>query len=178
MAAEDKGNAMTRRAAVATGIAVSGALLSAEAARALTPAEPASASQSTVSTLQDAWAAYNAAVEKARLAMEATPRFKDRTDHRATAYYSLSEAQSMAYEMAVVPGSQIACDTAGSPSTVYTWGIFDIQEDEALILEYDEPQATFWSLQVQDVWTKPINYLDHQSDINQKRAVIDPTRAI
>jgi hypothetical protein len=75
--------------------------------------------------------------------------------------------------VAVVPGSQIASDTAGSPSTVYTWGIFDIQEDEALILEYDEPQATFWSLQVQDVWTKPINYLDHQSDINQKRAVID-----
>jgi len=309
------------------------------------------------SPLKDAWFAYNAAVEKARLAMEATPRFKDRTDHRATAYYSLAEAQSMAYALAlatrmdhplintrswyhnshtlggtsadlyhvsaavdgrhtyrlfgrvgdmkvlvmqvfntimggagqkqlvnvdlakmadakgnfeailsaerhaghwipldpqsdfnflfirrffddwygdrgtldielldgpidnkdldeaamsmriaraadiltflverwnigvydlylsrnngqknsvvVVPGSEIASDTAGSPNTIYTWGVFDIQDDEALILESEVPQAAFWSLQIQDVWTKPINYLDHQSDINQKRAVID-----
>ena len=35
--------------------------------------------------------------------MEATPRFKDRTDHRATAYHSLAEAQSMAYGFAVAP---------------------------------------------------------------------------
>jgi hypothetical protein len=53
------------------------------------------------SALENAWFAYNAAVEKARLAMEATPRFKDRTDHRATAYYSLAEAQSMAYGVAL-----------------------------------------------------------------------------
>jgi hypothetical protein len=309
------------------------------------------------SALENAWFAYNAAVEKARLAMEATPRFKDRTDHRATAYYSLAEAQSMAYGLAlatrmdhplintrswyhnshtlggtsadlyhvsaavdgrhtyrlfgrvgdmkvlvmqvfntimggagqkqlinvdlakmadakgnfeailsaerrggnwipidpksdfnflfirrffddwygdrgtldielldgpidnddldeaamaarmvraadiltflverwnigvydlylsrnngkknsvvVVPGSEIASDTAGSPNTIYTWGVFDIEDDEALIVESEVPQAGFWSLQIQDVWTRPINYLDHQSDINQKRAVID-----
>jgi hypothetical protein len=308
-------------------------------------------------TLQDAWRTYNAAIESARLAMEATPRFKDRTDHRATAYHSLAEAQSMAYgfavaprmdsplintrawyhnvhtlggtsadlyhvsagvdgrhtyrlfgrvgdlqvlliqvfntilggtgqkqlvdadlakmadakgnfevilsaksregdwlpldpssdfnflfirrffddwygdrgtldielldgpidnkdldeaamarrilraadsllflvekwnigiydlylaknhgeknSLAVVPGSEIASGSAGSPRTIYTWGIFDIQDDEALIIEFEAPRAAFWSVQIQDVWTRPINYLNHQSDINQRHAVID-----
>ena len=315
------------------------------------------ASSDSTKMLQDAWRTYNAAVERARLAMEATPRFKDRTDHRATAYHSLAEAQSMAYgfavaprmdsplintrawyhdvhtlggtsadlyhvcasvdgrhtyrlfgrvgdlkvlliqvfntilggtgqkqlvdadlakmtdasgtfevilsakshegnwipltparisnflfirrffddwygdrgtldielldgpvdnkdldeaamasrilraadsliflvekwnigiydlylsknhgkknSLAVVPGSEIASDSAGSPRTIYTWGIFDIQDDEALIIEFEAPQAEFWSVQIQDVWTRPINYLNHQSDINQRRAVID-----
>jgi hypothetical protein len=75
--------------------------------------------------------------------------------------------------VAVVPGAEIASDSAGSPDTFYTWGIFDIQDDEALLIEYDAPRAAFWSLQVQDVWTKPIDYLDHQSDINQKQAAVD-----
>lgn len=307
--------------------------------------------------LQDAWQAYNAAIESARLAMEATPRFQDRTDHRATAYRSLAEAQSMAYgfavaprmdfplintrawyhdvhtlggtsadlyhvaasldgrhtyrlsgrvgdlkilliqvfntilggpgqkqlvdadlaeladadgnfavilsadphdgdwlpldpgsdynflfirrffddsygdrgaldielldgpidnrdldeaamarrilraadslsflvekwnigiydlylarnrgkknSLAVVPGGEIASDSAGSPKTTYTWGIFDIQDDEALIIEFEVPKAAFWSVQIQDVWTRPINYLNHSSDINQRHAVID-----
>jgi hypothetical protein len=314
-------------------------------------------SSASTKTLQDAWQTYNAAVERARLAMEATPRFKDRTDHRATAYHSLAEAQSMAYGFAiaprmdfplintrawyhdvhtlggtsrdlyhvsasvdgrrtyrlfgrigdlkvlliqvfntilggagqkqlvdadlakmadadgnfevilsakshvgnwiplepdshcnflfirrffvdwdgdrgaldielldgpvdnkdldeaamarrillaadsliflvekwnigiydlylsknhgkknslvVVPGSEIASDSAGSPKTIYTWGIFDIQDDEALVIEFEAPKAAFWSVQIQDVWTKPIDYLNHQSDINQKHAVID-----
>jgi hypothetical protein len=85
----------------------------------------------------------------------------------------LSKNNGKKNSVAVVPGSEIASDSAGSPSTVYTWGVFDIQGDEALIIESEVPDAAFWSLQIQDVWTKPINYLDHQSDINHKRAVID-----
>jgi hypothetical protein len=75
--------------------------------------------------------------------------------------------------LAVVPGSEIASGSAGSPRTIYTWGIFDIQGDEALVIELDAPQAEFWSIQIQDAWTKPINYLNRQSDINQRDAVID-----
>ena len=40
-------------------------------------------------------------------------------------------------------GSEIASDSAGSPRTIYTWGIFDIQDDEALIIEFEAPQAEF-----------------------------------
>jgi hypothetical protein len=85
----------------------------------------------------------------------------------------LSSNKGRKNSVAVVPGSEIASNFAGSPSTFYTWGVFDIKDDEALIVECEIPHAAFWSIQIQDVWTKPINYLDHQSDINHKRAVID-----
>ncbi|MET0987194.1 MAG: DUF1214 domain-containing protein [Steroidobacteraceae bacterium] len=359
MSLEKKTQVITRRTAMASGLAASSLLLTANSGLGASETENNREAKTMEPgpSLKDAWSAYNAAVESARLAMEATPRFKERTDHRATAYYSLAEAQSMAYgfalatrmdhpiintrswyhnshtlggtsadlyhvsaavdgrhsyrlfgrvgdlkvlvmqvfntilggagqkqvvnvdlakmadasgnfeailsaeprrgnwipidaksdfnflfirrffddwygdrgtldielldgpidnkdldeaeitrrvlraadvltflverwnigvydiylsrnngkknSVAVVPGSEIASDTAGSPSTVYTWGVFDIQEDEALIIESAVPQSVFWSLQVQDVWTKPINYLDHQSDINHKRAIID-----
>lgn len=75
--------------------------------------------------------------------------------------------------VAVVPGTEIASDTAGSPNTIYSWGIFDLKDDEALLIETDAPEAGFWSYQIQNVWTKPINYLDHQSEINQRIAAVD-----
>lgn len=73
----------------------------------------------------------------------------------------------------VVPGNDIASDTAGSPSTIYTWAIYEIQSDEALIIEADMPQARFWSVEALDVWTKPIDFLHRQSDINGKHMIID-----
>lgn len=75
--------------------------------------------------------------------------------------------------VAIVPGETIASGSAGSPSTIYSWGIFNLKDDEALILEYPKPDAAFWSIQVQTVWTKPINYMDRQSDINGRNAAID-----
>jgi hypothetical protein len=360
MSLEKTCDIVTRREVLAAGLAVSGLPFYAIAAAAVPQSEDSvmsNTSSASTKTLRDAWRTYNAAVERARLAMEATPRFKDRTDHRATAYHSLAEAQSMAYSfavaphmdcpvintrawyhdvhtlggtsadlyhvsasvdgrhtyrlfgrvgdlkilliqvfntilggagqkqlvdadiatmadangnfevilsaksrqgnwlpldpnsefnflfirrffddaysdrgtldielldgpvdnneldeaamarrillaadsliflvekwnigvydlylskndgkknsLAVVPGSEIASGSAGSPKTIYTWGIFDIQDDEALVVEFEAPKAAFWSVQIQDVWTKPINYLNHQSDINQRHAVID-----
>lgn len=85
----------------------------------------------------------------------------------------LSSNSGIKNSLALVPGNDIASTSAGSPSTIYTFGVFAIEEDEALIIEIDEPDALFWSLQIQDAWTRPINYLDHQSDINGKQAVID-----
>lgn len=76
-------------------------------------------------------------------------------------------------QVAVVPGTEIASDFVGSPSTIYSWGIFDVADDEALILEYDAPDAGFWSVQIQSVWTKPINFLDHQSELNHRLAAVD-----
>lgn len=75
--------------------------------------------------------------------------------------------------LAIVQGSDIASDSGGSPSTIYSLGVFDFKPDEAVIVEYDKPDAAFWSLQVQSVWTKPINYIDRQSDINGRNAAID-----
>ena len=54
-------------------------------------------------TLVEAWDKYYAGIDAARQAMEATPRFRDNPDHRAQMYYSLAEAQAMAYNFAIAP---------------------------------------------------------------------------
>lgn len=76
--------------------------------------------------------------------------------------------------VAVIAGSQIASDFVGSPTTNYIWGIYDIADDEALIIESDVPQARYWSLQLFDVLCRPFDFVHHQTDVNLSRAVIDP----
>ncbi len=52
--------------------------------------------------LKAAWDKFNASMENARQAIEATPRF-DNPENRAQAYYALMEAQAMAYNWVVAP---------------------------------------------------------------------------
>jgi hypothetical protein len=73
----------------------------------------------------------------------------------------------------IVPGSTIAQEKMGSPSTSYVWGVYDIKEDEALIIEQDVPEAKYWSYQLFDVWCKPLDFVNHQTDVNMNRAHID-----
>ncbi len=73
----------------------------------------------------------------------------------------------------VAPGDSIASDYAGSPTTNYVWGVYEIADDEALIIESDVPEAGYWSMQLFDVFCKPFDFVNRQSDVNMSRAVID-----
>jgi len=75
--------------------------------------------------------------------------------------------------LTVVPGSTIAQEKMGSPSTSYAWGVSDLKEDEALIIEQDVPEAQYWSYQLFDVWCKPLDFVNNQTDVNMNRAFID-----
>jgi hypothetical protein len=72
-----------------------------------------------------------------------------------------------------VAGESIARDFIGSPSTNYFFGIFELAEDEALIIDCALPQADYWSMQAMDVWCRPIDFVHRQSDVNMSRAAID-----
>jgi hypothetical protein len=67
------------------------------------PAAAHTAIKASSSALQSAWAQYHAAVEAGRIAIENTDRFKRNPEHRAQAYYTLAEAQAMAYNFAIAP---------------------------------------------------------------------------
>jgi hypothetical protein len=73
----------------------------------------------------------------------------------------------------VAPGESIASDYAGSPTTNYIWGVYEIADDEALIIESDVPEAGYWSTQLFDVYCKPFDFVNRQSDVNMSRAVVD-----
>jgi hypothetical protein len=74
---------------------------------------------------------------------------------------------------AAKPGADVATSLIGSRSTTYCSAVFDIAADDALIVEWDPPKAAYWGFQVGDVWSRPLDFIHHQTDLNMERATID-----
>lgn len=74
--------------------------------------------------------------------------------------------------LAFLPGT--ITSTVGSPSSNYAMAIFDLAEDEALILELDQlPDGVYWSYQTGDVWSRSLNYMYRQTSISGYHAAVD-----
>ena len=53
-------------------------------------------------------------------------------------------------------------------------GRFDLEPDEALILEFEPPEGVYWSISLGNPWLETIHYGRHQSSLNGHQAVPDP----
>lgn len=53
-------------------------------------------------------------------------------------------------------------------------GRFELEPDEALILEVQPPNGVYWSISLGNPWLETIHYGRHQSSLNGHQAVIDP----
>ena len=53
-------------------------------------------------------------------------------------------------------------------------GRFELEPDEALILEVEPPKGVYWSISLGNPWLETIHYGRHQSSLNGHQAVIDP----
>lgn len=70
-------------------------------------------------------------------------------------------------------GKEAAAKYGGSPTTGYCSAVFDIQPDEAILIEMEVPDSAYWSFQLGDAWGRALDFMHFQTDINMKRAVID-----
>jgi hypothetical protein len=52
-------------------------------------------------------------------------------------------------------------------------GRFELEPDEALILEVQPPEGVYWSISLGNPWLETIHYGRHQSSLNGHQAVID-----
>jgi hypothetical protein len=52
-------------------------------------------------------------------------------------------------------------------------GRFELEPDEALILEVEPPTGVYWSISLGNPWLETIHYGRHQSSLNGHQAVID-----
>ena len=69
--------------------------------------------------------------------------------------------------------------TVGSPSSNYAMAIFNLAEDEALIVELDEvPDGDYWSYQLGDVWSRSLNYMYRNTSISMHHAAVDHDGAL
>ncbi|WP_428343351.1 DUF1214 domain-containing protein [Mycobacterium sp.] len=53
-------------------------------------------------------------------------------------------------------------------------GRFELDPDQALILEVEPPQGVYWSMSLGNPWLETIHYGRHQSSLNGHQAVVDP----
>jgi hypothetical protein len=72
-----------------------------------------------------------------------------------------------------MPGAEVKDSLIGSRSTVYVPAVFRLEPDQAILIEWDVPVSAYWSFQLGDVWSRPLDYLHHQTDLNLNRATVD-----
>jgi hypothetical protein len=85
----------------------------------------------------------------------------------------ISRAGGRKNAWAAMPGQEVATSLIGSRSTTYVPAVFSVARDEALLVTWEVPEAAYWSFQLGDVWSRPLDYIHHQTDINMQRAKID-----
>ncbi len=56
---------------------------------------------------------------------------------------------------------------------VSVWGSWQLEPDEALLVEVEPPEALYWSVALGNYWWETIDYADHQSSLNGFQAVLD-----
>jgi hypothetical protein len=76
-----------------------------------------------------------------------------------------------------LPGTMTS--TVGSPTSNYAMAIFDLTEDEALILTLDQvPDGVYWSYQLGDVWSRSLNYMYRQTSLSMDHVARDSDGAL
>jgi hypothetical protein len=53
-------------------------------------------------------------------------------------------------------------------------GRFELEPDDALVLEFEPPKGVYWSISLGNPWLETIHYGRHQSSLNGHQAVVDP----
>lgn len=53
-------------------------------------------------------------------------------------------------------------------------GRFELEPNEALILEFEPPNGVYWSISLGNPWLETVHYGRHQSSLNGHQAVVDP----
>jgi hypothetical protein len=73
------------------------------------------------------------------------------------------------YELSTSEGGEV-----GSPAAQYLQFVFDVAEDEALILELEEqPDAPYWSFQLFDIWQHSLAMRTAQTSLHMSQISID-----
>ena len=75
--------------------------------------------------------------------------------------------------LTLLPGT--VTSQVGSPSNNTAMAIFELREDEALILELDKvPDGAYWSFQLGDVWSRSLDFVNRVSTLNDREIHVDP----
>lgn len=79
--------------------------------------------------------------------------------------------------LSLLPGTTTS--QVGSPTSNYAMAVFELAEDEALLVELDRaPDGVYWSFQLGDVWSRSLNFSSRQSSLNDREVAVDTDGAV
>jgi hypothetical protein len=65
---------------------------------------------------------------------------------------------------------ELASGASGDPSTRYYNGYFELEEDQALVVDLEPPRCEYWNLQVCNHWLESLDFMQHTTHYNQHTA--------
>jgi hypothetical protein len=74
---------------------------------------------------------------------------------------------------AYLGGNAVWDRDVGSTQAYYGAFVYKIEDDEVLLIEGVLPQAAYWGIQLGDVWSNSLDFLNHQPDLNMARVAVD-----
>jgi len=64
-------------------------------------------------------------------------------------------------------------EMGGAEENVTVWGSWELDADDALVIEVAPPDALYWSVTLGNYWWETLDYANHQSSLNGAQAVLD-----
>ncbi|MGP8059860.1 MAG: DUF1214 domain-containing protein [Acidimicrobiales bacterium] len=64
-------------------------------------------------------------------------------------------------------------DIGGAAENVTVWGSWELDADQALVIEVTPPEARYWSVALGNYWWESIDFANHQSSLNGHQAAVD-----
>jgi hypothetical protein len=61
----------------------------------------------------------------------------------------------------------------GDPNTQYNYSYWELEPDEAFVIELEPPECEYWNLQIGNHWLESLDFLHHRTHVNQHTAVLD-----
>jgi hypothetical protein len=92
--------------------------------------------------------------------------------------FAIGQLKHIAGDSETRPRNQFVLDTSagqhgGNPLAAYLPMLYDIQADDALLIEMPTLPARYWGFQLGSVWSQTTDYSYHQSSLNGAQARID-----
>lgn len=64
-------------------------------------------------------------------------------------------------------------DIGGAAENITVWGSWELDDDEALLIEVEPPAALYWSLALGNAWWETLDYANRQTSLNGHQAELD-----
>lgn len=61
----------------------------------------------------------------------------------------------------------------GDPNTSYNYSYWELDDDEALVVEFEPPRCEYWNLQIGNHWLESFDFFNYRTHVNHHTAVLE-----